>query len=155
MLLGATKKPPRFFGKGEGAGRRGLKAALTRTVYVLAAGIPAALPDHLQIGQGSEPIFCKLEQIIQSSDGEDALYCWSDTTEGQLVPAVIQPPPHLQEPGKARTAHNINVGEINHDVTIAPVAHHRDDNLQLVLFLQLPRQIYKDHVFRPTVNTHS
>jgi len=40
-----------------------------------------ALPDHLKTRQGREPVFYKLEQIIKSRDGEDALDCWSDTTE--------------------------------------------------------------------------
>jgi hypothetical protein len=113
MLLSAREKPPRFFGKGEGAGCGGLKGPFPRTVY-----IPAALPDHLQTRQGREPVFHKLEQIIQSSDGEDAPDCRSDTAEGQLVPAVVQQPPHLQEPGQARATHNINVREVNHDITI-------------------------------------
>jgi hypothetical protein len=117
--------------------------------------VPSALPDQLQTRQGREPVFYKLEQIIKASDGEDALDCWSDTAERQLVPTVLQQPLHLQEPGKAGTPHNIRVREINHDITIAPVTHHSYDRLQLVLFLQFPGQIHKDHVFRPTVNTHS
>ncbi len=39
MRLSATGEPPRFFGKRDGAELRGgVKATLTRTVYVLAAG---------------------------------------------------------------------------------------------------------------------
>ena len=111
--------------------------------------------DHLGPRQGRKPVLGKLEQTIQASDGEDDPGRGSNTTERQPVPALIDQPLDLLESGKPRTTHNLHVREINDDITGAPTAQHGYDSLQLVVLLQLLRQTYKDHIFRPTLNAHS